>query len=149
MLISLLALYCVLTCSGIETQPQAKLLSILFTLLTTVLYNLHLQSPPRGRVMHYLLYSYAFLFLLLSLLSPSSCPLAGYLNFVLTESYGSLLTAHFWAYCNAHIKEQAKSYPLIIALAQVRAKTLRAKRAESEAVNRPILLLAWDIILTR
>ena len=120
-----------------QNQPKAKMLSILFTVCTTVLYNMYLQAPNRGLVLHYLLYSYALSFLLLSLLNPSTSPLLGFLNFVLTESYGSLITAHFWAYCNAHVprKDQSKAYPLIIALAQVGAAMGGAAARGGEDMN--------------
>ena len=94
--------------------------SIAFTLLTTYLYNLF-QETNRNRLFHCLLYLYSSLFALLSLISPTRSVYTSYLNFLLTESYGSLVTAHFWGFCNAHVEFQDRVYPIIIGMAQIGA----------------------------
>ncbi|GMH83999.1 hypothetical protein TrST_g10460 [Triparma strigata] len=106
--------------TGIESQPTAKMYSIAFTLLTTYLYNLF-QETNRNRLFHCLLYLYSSLFALLSLISPTRSVYTSYLNFLLTESYGSLVTAHFWGFCNAHVEFQDRVYPIIIGMAQIGA----------------------------
>ncbi|KAJ1451713.1 hypothetical protein M885DRAFT_529150 [Pelagophyceae sp. CCMP2097] len=122
------------TTVGLEYQPKAKLISVCVTLFIVAGYNSLIDRVSKPMLFYIVCVSYAFIFVCIGGLlahktigmentEPSPRRLIGWVSYFAIESYGSLVVALFWAFCNASIElEEAKSsYGLIVAFAQLGA----------------------------
>ncbi len=129
---------------GLEYQPQAKMLSVLFTLVLVVQYNRVVDFVWKPALFYFVGGCYTGVFTVLGLVlflteraegggsvSSSTATLfyshspaiIGWLSYVAIESYISVTMGLFWAYVNTSVDlEEAKaSYGIIIAAAQIGA----------------------------
>lgn len=131
---------------GLEYQPVAKLLSVVFVLVVVCIYDYLTSIVTKADLFHIVANVFGLVFLIFAaLLSNKKSGLdnhvkspdryLGWFVYFTIEAYGSLSVALFWSFTNSIMDlEQAKgAYGLIIAIAQVGAvlgSTLATNAAE-------------------
>ncbi|KKR96087.1 MAG: hypothetical protein UU47_C0019G0006 [candidate division TM6 bacterium GW2011_GWE2_41_16] len=121
------------TLVGAHHIPYAKTASLFFIVLFLVVYNRLLNLYSREKVFYLIISFYTFVFVVVACLLllfeyvPHSqgfgwwCSLAfGYSNYVLTESFGSIVVALFWAIASdtTYPESAKKGFYLVTALGQ-------------------------------
>lgn len=146
---------------GIEHQPQAKVLSVAVTLITTCLYDFLTSWLSKPNLFHVLLTTAGIVMMVLSALL--SDPVNGLSNtsdigvhrtigwcaYFSIEVYGSLMVALFWSFTNSVMDlEQAKgAYGLIISITQVGAIIGATTATQASTIGIPLLFLMSSVTI--
>ena len=146
---------------GIEHQPEAKVLSVAVTLLTTCLYDFLTSWLSKPNLFHVLLTTFGIVMMVLSALL--SDPVNGLSNtsdigrhrtigwcaYFSIEVYGSLMVALFWSFTNSVMDlEQAKgAYGLIISITQVGAIIGATVATQASTIGIPLLFLMSSVTI--
>ena len=146
------------TVVGIEYQPLAKLLSVVFTLFVVCIYDNLTSCVSKPALFYIVGGSYGTLFLIISGCLPNYnskdsqeeshyYPVVGWMSFFIIESYGSLMVAMFWSFTNSIMDlEQAKGgYGLILSFAQVGAIGGSTLAANVDSIGYPFMFLIGAI----
>ena len=153
------------TIVGIEHQPLAKLLSVVFTVVTVMIYD-HLSSDVSKPTLFYIVSgTYGILFIIISGCLPSPqmdnessqqyySKEIGWIAFFVIESYGSMMVALFWSFTNSimDLEEAKGAYGLILSIAQTGAITGSTLALNAKAIGYPSLffiggMLSLSIVL--
>ncbi|CAM9184042.1 unnamed protein product, partial [Ectocarpus fasciculatus] len=148
------------TIVGIEYQPTAKLLSVLFTIITVMVYD-HLTSVVSKPTLFYIVSgTYGVLFLIISGCLPNHQEIGdassnqsyskelGWVAFFVIESYGSMMVALFWSFTNSimDLEEAKGAYGLILSIAQTGAIIGSTLAANAKTIGYPLLFLVGAIL---
>jgi len=122
------------TMVGLDYQPKAKLLSVLFTFAVVCVYTYFLDRIEKPKLFSLIGIIYGFIFIILGVLisdpkigidntEQNPFRLIAWMSYFCIESYGSVTVALFWAFTNSicDLDEAKSSYGLIIAMAQIGA----------------------------
>jgi ATP/ADP translocase len=143
------------TIVGIEYQPTAKLLSVVFTIFTVMVYD-HLSSDVSKPTLFYIVSgTYGILFLIISGCLPNHqgpgeeqtqqiySKELGWISFFVIESYGSMMVAMFWSFTNSimDLEEAKGAYGLILSIAQTGAILGSTLALNAKTIGYPSLFL--------
>lgn len=148
------------TIVGMEYQPAAKLLSVVFVLFVVCIYDYLTSIVSKPSLFHIVCNFFGFVFMIYAaMLSNDSIGLPnrnahpsrvlGWLIYFTIEAYGSLSVALFWSFTNSIMDlEQAKgAYGLIIAIAQVGAVFGSTLATNASTIGIPRLFIFGSMLV--